>query len=347
MTGAQTKMKALVAARLMMGDITSWAIFESERSTAGRIFNRRAARSVSSQIGRGYRELSGEIKAFIDSNFLRCGYEELARLLDEIDVGGGLSIRLDEFEKKFFPLAESVKRRVPAYAHVSISTFGLQFEYPEHHFLKDIETSLPELLETRSRLATFAGPEFNSRRDRDIVAPLVAKEKFLSRSIISAAFSLAEAFLSGLFFSAVHLGSVGRLHCDEEFSRFAANKESAPLRDRLDRVVRFSSEGAESGNDDPFKAFIEIGKSYRDAIHHTTPFQRKDVELGGRLAALYEISGDHALQCVALSTATLLKITLWTDPHSDESDIAVRCSKILQIALTGRPNFVVQELGVA
>jgi hypothetical protein len=167
------------------------------------------------------------------------------------------------------------------------------------------------------------------------------------RSIISAAFSLAEAFLSGLFFSAVHLRSVGRLHCDEEFSRFAANKESAPLRDRLDRVVRFSSEGAESGNDDPFKAFIEIGKRYRDAIHHTTPFQRKDVELGGRLAALYEISGDQALQCVALSTATLLKITLWTDPHSDESDIAVRCSKILQIALTGRPNFVVQELGVA
>jgi hypothetical protein len=181
---------------------------------------------------------------------------------------------LDEFEGKFFPLAEAVKRRVPAYAHVHISTYGLQFEFPEHHFLRDIETSLPELLDMRSRLATFTGPEFDSRRDRDLVGGLVAKEKFLSRSVISATFSLAEAFLSGLFFTAVHSKSVGRLACDEEFLKFAATKESAPLRDRLDRVVWFTSEGAESGNDEPFKSFIETGKRYRDAIHHTTPFQR-------------------------------------------------------------------------
>lgn len=341
MVAAQTKMKALVVARLMMGDITSWTSFESERIAAGQIVNRRAARSVSSQIGRGYRELSREIQTFIDKNFLLCGYEELARLLPEIEVRSGLSMRLDEFEKKFFPIAGSVKRRVPAYAHVNISTFGLQFEYPEHHFLSDLETSLPELLETMSRLATFAGPEFNSRRDRHIVAPLIAKEKFLSRSIISASFSLAEAFLSGLFFSAVHLKAIGRLHCDEEFSRFAATKESAALRDRLDRVVRFSSEGTESGNDEPFRPFIEIGKRYRDAIHHTTPFQRKDVELGGRLAALYEIGGEQAIQCVALSLGTLLKITLWMNPLPEESEIALRCHKILQISLTGSPNFVV------
>ncbi len=62
---------------------------------------------------------------------------------------------------------------------------------------------------------------------------------------------------------------------------------------------------------------------------------------------MYEISGDHALQCVALSTATLLRIILWTDPQSDVSDIAVRCGNILRIAQTGRPNFVVQEAGVA
>lgn len=333
MVGAQTKMKALVASRLMMGDINSWVLFENERRTAGQITNRRTARSVSSQIGRGYRELTGEVKGFIDNNFVGCGYEDLARLLDEIHVGSGLSIRLDEFEKKFFPLAEAVKRRIPAYAHVHISTFGLQFEFPEHHFLRDIETSLPELLDTMSRLIPFSGPEFDSTRDRDLVGGLVAKEKFLSRSIISATFSLTEAFLSGLFFTAVHSKSVGRLHCDEDFMRFAANKESAPLRDRLNRVVRFTSEDAESGDDEPFRAFIEIGKRYRDAIHHTTPFQRKDVEPGGRLIALYEISGNQALRCVVLSTKTLLKISQWTNPQTDESDIVMRCDTILQTAL--------------
>jgi hypothetical protein len=336
-------MKALVASRLMMGDLPNWAVFEKERNTAGMIANRRTARSVSSQIGRDYRDLSTETKHFIDRNFLHCEYDQLARLCDEIKTDVGLSLRLDEFEQKYFSLAEAVKRRVPGYAHVHISTYGLQFEFPEHHFLRDIETSLPELLDTRSRLSAFTGPEFDSRRDRDVVGGLVAKEKFLSRSIISATFSLAEAFLSGLFFTAVHSKCVGDLPCDEEFLRYAATKESAPLRDRLDRVVRFTSGGTESGDNEPFKTFIETGKRYRDAIHHTTPFQRKDVEPGGRLSALYEINSDVALRCVVLSTATLLKISRWSSPESKETDISVRCEKIIQQSLAGNPEFVVHS----
>jgi hypothetical protein len=66
-------------------------------------------------------------------------------------------------------------------------------------------------------LAAFSGSEFDSRRERDLIGGLVAKEEFLSRSIIGATFSLAEAFLSGLFFTAVHSKSVGQLPCDEEF----------------------------------------------------------------------------------------------------------------------------------
>ena len=55
---AQTKMKALVASQLLLGDIDDWKTFEQERETARKISNRRAARSVSSQIGQSYRELS-------------------------------------------------------------------------------------------------------------------------------------------------------------------------------------------------------------------------------------------------------------------------------------------------
>jgi hypothetical protein len=100
-------------------------------------------------------------------------------------------------------LCNSVKRRFPFYAHVSISTYGLKFEFPEHHFLRDIETSLPELLDTKLRLTPFRATS-DARHDSDLVAWLVAREKFLSRSIVSAAFSLIEAFLSGLFYTAVH-----------------------------------------------------------------------------------------------------------------------------------------------
>ncbi len=305
MVSAQIKMKALVVSRLMMGDITNWTTFERERVTASQIANRRTARSVSSQIGRGYRELSKEIQNFIANNFIRC------------------------------ELAESVKHRVPFYADVHISPYGLKFEFPEHHFLRDMETSLPELLETRSRLASFSRPEFDSKRQRDLVGRLVAKEKFLSRSIISATFSFAEAFLSGLFFTAIHTNLVGCLVCDEGFQKYAGSRESAPLRDRLDRIVRFVSKDSESGADEPFRTFLETGKLYRDAIRHTTPFGRKDIEPGGRLTALYQINRDIALRCVVLSSATILKISQWTNPASGTTEIATRCRELITRAVAG------------
>jgi hypothetical protein len=272
------------------------------------------------------------MQKFIEENFVHCEYRDLARLCDEVKSGSGLSTRLDEFEKTFFPLADWVERRFPFYAHVSISTYGLRFEFREHHFLRDLETSLPELLDTLARLTPFMRPASDTRRDSDLVAGLVAREKFLSRSIVSATFSLVEAFLSGLFFTAVHTKSLGSLACDEDFLNYAAKKENAPLTNRLDRVVQFASLGTESGSDQPFKTFIEVGKRYRDAIHHTTPFQRKDVELGGRLTALYEINSNIALHCIVLSSATVLKISQWAYGAPDATDIASRCSELLEKA---------------
>jgi len=345
MVNAQTKMKALVVSRLLLGDIPDWQTFESERETASKILNRRTARSVSSQIGRSYRDLSTETRKFIEENFIRCEYEDLARLCDEVKSGSGLSVRLDEFEQTFFPLADSVKRRFPFYAHVSISTYGLKFEFPEHHFLRDIEASLPELLGTRLNLEPFIKQSPDAKHDSGSVAALVAREKFLSRSIVSAAFSLVEAFLSGLFFTAVHTKLLGSLECDEEFLKYAATKESAPLKNRLDHVVQFTSKGRESGSDEPFKALIDVGKRYRDAIHHTTPFQRKDVEPGGRLTALYEINHDTALRCVVLSAAAVLEISLWIYGVSDTTDIANRCSELIKTVIATKSNGNAQDAG--
>jgi hypothetical protein len=83
----------------------------------------------------------------------------------------------------------------------------------------------------------------------------------------------------------------------------------------------------------------EAGRSYLD----TTPFQKKDVEPGGRLTALYEINGDTALRCVVLSSATLLKISQWINQTPSENDIAIRCDELLQKALAGSPDYVVHR----
>jgi hypothetical protein len=117
------------------------------------------------------------------------------------------------------------------------------------------------------------------------------------------------------------------------FLKFAATGESrAPLRGRLDRLVRFASGGTENGGDEPFETFIKVGKRYRDAIHHTTPFQRKDID---RLTALYEINSDIALRCVVLASETILKISQWINPEPNATDIASRCERLIEKVLAG------------
>ena len=325
---AQTKMKALVVSRLLLGDINDWQTFERERDTAGKIANRHTARSVSSQIGRSYRELSTETQRFIAENFARCDYDGLARLCDAVESGVGLYLRLDEFEKSFFPLAEPVKRRFPFYAHVKISTYGLQFEFPEHHFISDLDAAFEDLKETRQRIDCLGVTDANMKGKRGDIAPLISREKFISRSMVSASFSLVEAFLSGLFFTALNVGILGKLPRDDELSWYAKNRESAALKDRLDRIVKFASLREADGQSDPFKSFIEIGKRYRDAIHHTTPFERKDIEAGQRLIALYEIKSDVAILCALLSLASVLMISHWIYGDEDVSEIGTTCKKL-------------------
>ena len=329
---AQSKMKAMVAARLLLGDFDDWGAFQQERETASKIINRRIARSVSAQIGRKYKKLSLETWGFLSENFLRCDYKDLSILCDAIPVGIGIYERLDEFESHFFPLADKVKSRFPFYAHVSISLYGLQFEFPEHHFLQDLDSSIKELTKVRTALSEYKNTRKITKEQRDSVGEIISRDKFLSRIIISASFSLLESFLSGLFFTALQKENIGSVSCDEDFLNFSRRKESASLRHRLDKVVTFLSNGKKSINHEPFISFIEEGKRYRDAIHHTTPFERKEIEAGGRLLSLYKIDGDTALQIALHSLDAILEISCWLHPNSDSTVIAAECRKLKDIA---------------
>lgn len=325
------KMKAMVIARLLMGDIPIWDNFENQRRIAAEVSNRGMARKAVARTRRSPKTLLNETRRFIAENFVNCDESQLARLCDAIEPGIGLSMRLGEFEEQFFHLADSVKRRFPYYAHVRISTYGLQFEFPEHHFLRDMETALPMLIDTWSSMQSFTEVLHDASQDHEKKSQLVAYERLLSRSIVSAAFSLVEAFLSGIFYTATHTRSVGSLICDEDFLHYAKKKESAPLSNRLDRVVNFVSKGMQNGGDEPFRSFIERGKFYRDAIHHSTPFERKDTEAGGRLIALYAVDGEIASMCVYHSCTIVTRICDWASGGYDSTDVAHRCQGLLQL----------------
>jgi hypothetical protein len=128
------------------------------------------------------------------------------------------------------------------------------------------------------------------------------------------------------------MNSLGRLRCDGQFLRYAEKKESAALKDRLDRIVRFASLGKVDGGSDPFKSLIEIGKRYRDAIHHTTAFGHRDLEAGQRLLALDEINFRVAALCALLSLDCVLTISNWIYSDEDDGVITDSCKELRQKA---------------
>jgi len=183
-------------------------------------------------------------------------------------------------------------------------------------------------METRLRLADLRVTDANMKSKRDDIAALISKEKFISRSVISASFSLVEAFLSGLFFAARNTKALGRRCCDETFLAYAeGNERKAAFKERLDRIVRFASGGTTDGGSEPFKSYIET-KRYCDAIHHTTPFAWKDLEAGQQLLSLYEIKSDVAALCVPLPLDCVLALSSWIYSDEEGSEIAERCKKL-------------------
>jgi hypothetical protein len=327
---AQARMKALVAARLLMGDFDDWNAFERERTAATAIENRRMARSASAQISRSYRDLAHETEKFISQNFENCTTAKLADLCERIVPWQGIYLPLAEFEKLFFEITKRVKDRVPTYAHVSVTPYGLQFEFPEHHFIRDLSAALTDLDETLSRIDKFKRSAKIDKEYRPEISDLVAQQKFLCRSIISAAFSLVEAFVSGLFFTAVHTKLVGVTQCSEDFVKYAASKDSASLKERIDRILREFLTAGTSSKSEPFSSFLDVAKKYRDAIHHTTPFARGSHALvaGQRLLVLYEIDDKVALQCLQNSLDTLLTIAKAVWQSGDQKTIVVDCEKL-------------------
>ncbi len=308
-----------------MGDFRDWDQFNSEIAVARKVSNRRTARSVMSQGGRRYNQITSEIKAFIEKNFVDVTVAQLAALSDELENGVGLSMRLSEFESQFFKLALAVKERHPAHCHVRISFWGLQFEYPEMHFLNDMKAGIEQLSKISAAIRPFAKYERDPKSAQIELAALVSQERFICRSLISASFNLVEAYLSGVFHSISTDGRLGVRVIDDEFRRYAATKESAPLKSRIQQLLKEASNNSESVEAEPFCTFIETGKRYRDAIHHTSPFERKDVSAGGRLIALYELNEKITKKCVVGALLSVMKFEDLIWQGAAKSDTCERC----------------------
>jgi hypothetical protein len=88
--------------------------------------------------------LRGSIEQFCRDNFESMTLERLVDLYAMVKetIPAGLRMPLSQFEARFGRVRPKALLDAPAYATVSITLWGLQFEYPEHHFMEDIEVAL-------------------------------------------------------------------------------------------------------------------------------------------------------------------------------------------------------------
>jgi len=332
---ASIKLRALVCARLMIGDFHNWVSFSSERSRASEILNRRVARHVFSQLPISYRETQARLSEFIHSNFVNCTAEQLAKICDSVQPSeGGLNIGIIEFERNFVQIDDHVEISCPFHSNVSISLWGLKFEFPEHHFLNDLEWSLTETVQAE-RDANELLTSVVSVKDAPAKAAAIATaQKAASRSTISVCYNLLEAYINGVFFQITEQGYAGLHLCSAEQRTYAQRNKTASFADRVEKLCEIIK--AFDIIDSADYVALRDGKFVRDAIHHTSPFgwttrnAQTSYAAGARLGALYSIVPESA-RSLARSTLDFLiavERQAWGDPAS--RTIFESCTKLRQ-----------------
>lgn len=254
--------------------------------------------------------LSKETKKFFEKNFNNSSFEKIHSLCHEIAKNHGFEIPLKEFEDKYFSIRTNVLKGTPRHATVAISLWGLNFQFPEDEFVKDITQSI-NLLETVSKeLANFKTSDFGDIRDKQKqVSDLCRTKNFCCRSCILSCFNLVEAYLNGIAWEYVENNP-----CLEGLSKtkekLIKDTSQASLRDKIVKYPNIiSGRSLWEENHPHVKKFLGINKPFRDSLVHPSPFSVPE-KFGGydKLKILYRLDLKEAKETVETTFSIISKI---------------------------------------
>lgn len=328
---ASVTLRAVVCCRLMMNDFSSWDGFLDEYKFATRVSNRKQARSVGARIGKSYGMLKSETTKFIEENFESASATDLIRIADDLIRDRRIFLPLKEFEDEYLRISNSVKYQLPVHSFVSVSLWGLQFDYPEHNFINDLKISIVELDSVSKSVNGLAEGAINLRSDRASISTQISKQKFFSRCVVTAAYNFLEAYIAGLLFEAHSYQKLGNKLIDESFREKSSALEKKSLKEKIERL---NSEvlGANSEIGGRLSKVISgEGKTIRDAIHHATAFPRGKMGESGRIGRLQGLKPIQVLG-IAGDICVLIKIldeVIWEG--SPSSHIGNECGAILDL----------------
>ncbi len=288
---------AAAVGRLMLGEVTSWNEYVSvgRRELHALPRKRLKAGSVDVKL-----RLNSEIDDFCRKNFRGMTIKKLAGLYDQVQPPYGLKAPLVEFEERVAKLNDVVTKHCPKHATVSISLWGLQFEFPEDHLSKDLRLHVRNAREANESLKKMRGKSHALLlRDQSNIATLHQQLLASVRASLFSCHSLMEAYFNGLGWEFLRVNG-NNTALSEKQRKFLAGEEGTLRKKVAEFPVIISGKSRGIEYEKSIGILFDVLKPFRDSIAHPSPFSAPE-KFGGydKLSKLYE--ADYPLAELALT----------------------------------------------
>jgi len=155
-----------------------------------RRFPRRNLKSGSEDVKRKWREVEG----FCRENFEKTPPERLATLYEKLyQHGGTYRLPLVEFIETVGHPRKGVLKGAPLHSTVSLSQWGLQFEFPEMHMVRDLAIAYNATLKLKIDIDGIQARKLtwsDAKREQDDIARKVSEMKYHMRMCLICCFNL-------------------------------------------------------------------------------------------------------------------------------------------------------------
>lgn len=287
---------AAAVGRLMLGRFNSWNEYKLVGDQTLESLPRRQLKTGAVDVRSRMRS---EIDGFCRGNFKAMTAKKLAALYEEVQPPYGLRLSLSEFERRFGSITETARKGCPKHATVSITLWGLQFEFAEDHLSKDLRQHVLWARQANVELSAMVDkPQTILRREQANIADMRRRLLASVRASLFSSYALLEAYFNGLGWEFLQAHGQDCTLSDKQ-RRFLAGEEGSLRK----KVTEFPTLIGEKSCDDKYKETVDVLfdvlKPFRDSVAHPSPFSAPE-KFGGydKLAKLFAADyplAEHAL----------------------------------------------------
>jgi len=254
-----------------------------------------------------------EIQKFCRKNFKGVSPEAIAELYEPLyEHGGKYRLPLIDFIRIVGEPLEGVLRGAPLHSTVSLSPWGLRFEYPEMHLERDVAIAHNNVVKTKQEIDEIEArkPSWpDAKRQEDQLAKTTSEMKYNMRMCLIGCFNLVEAYVNGIAWQ--YVNKKGTSHLSDN-QRKLLEGDQTPILDKLTKIPKIIKESESSPltkDKPPLSEFRDIIKPYRDSIVHASPYSAPK-KFGGydKLSKIYDLKFDIVKKAVDLSFEIISQI---------------------------------------